>query len=117
MANIFQKIFLPKSKLSEINLKQEILQLVKSYPIMHNAYVTKRNGVARRFSIKTPTYHIYAERTFEQSRPVEHEIQYTLLVQSGKQIVYATHSEVDKFTQHVYEKMYKIWDKKKQHVK
>ena len=117
MANIFQRIFLPKYKQNQINQQQEIMQLVVSSPIAHHAYFTKSGAFVRGFSIKTPTYQIYTERSYEASRPIDHEVQYSLVVQSDKHVVYATHSEVDKFTQQVYNKMYKIWDKNKQHAK
>ena len=117
MATIFQRIFLSKSKLNEINKQQEIMKLVSSEAVTHHAYFTKSGAFVRRFSIKTPTHQIYTERSYEKSRPVEHEVQYSLVVRSDKHIVYATHSEIDKFTQQVYNKMYKIWDKKKQNAK
>lgn len=117
MANIFQKIFLSKNKIIEIDQRQEILQLIKSNPISHHAYMARNGGIVRRFSIKTPECHMYVERTYEHWRPTDHEVQYSLRIDTPKQVAYATHSEVDKFTQEVYMKMYKIWEKKKQHVK
>ena len=117
MATFLQKIFLPKSKICEINQKQEILQLATSNPVLHHSYVTKHGGVARRFTIKNNDYHLYVERTFEDFRPEENKVQYTLQVNKNKSTTYATHSDVDKFARKIYKKIYKIWDKNRCNVK
>ena len=45
MATFIQKIFLPKSKITALNQKQEVLDLVSSNPIVHHAYMTKKGTV------------------------------------------------------------------------
>lgn len=117
MATFIQKIFLPKSKITALNQKQEVLDLVSSNPIAHHAYMTKKGAIVRRFSIKTNNCHMFAERTFDGTRPEEQEVQYFLRIDAPSQVIYATHSTVDKFAQQVYKKMYKIWEKNKKHAK
>ena len=117
MIQIIQKIFLSPSKIAEKNQQREIIQLLSSTPIVHHAYVTRNNLVARHFSIKTKTYSIYTERTYDHSRPENEQIQYTLHVTKYQKVIYATHSSIDKFAQHVYKKMRKSWEKSNQHVK
>ena len=114
MANIFQKIFLSKKQIAEINQKNEILQLVASAPrVRHSAYTTQSGGVARRFHIAAGQSNMTAERTFDPTRPEELQVHYTLHVYAPQRVKYATHSQVDKFAEQVYKKMFKIWEKSK----
>ena len=113
MSTIFQKVFLPKKKLMELEQKQEIMKIVSTATVMHTAYINKHNIVVRRFSIKDNGYNIYSERTFDGSRAPGQEIQYTLHIHNGKRIEYATHSTIDKFAHRVYNRMYASWNKSK----
>ena len=117
MVSFIQKIFLSPSKIAEKNQKQEIMQMVSSNPISHHSYATKRGGVARRFTIKNDDFHLYVERTYERFRPEENRVQYTLQLNTDKRITYAIHSDVDKFAEQVYNKIYKIWNKNKHNAK
>ena len=117
MANLFQKIFLSKKEIERIDKEREISQLIASSPILHHSYITKTGGVVRRFSIKTPECHLYSERIYERLNQDDYRIRYTLRIDTPQQTAYATNSDIDKFTEDIYTKIYKIWDKKKQHAR
>lgn len=117
MIQIIQKIFLSPSKIAEQNQKKEILQMAAFKPVTHHAYVTKKDAVTRRFSIKTKNYHIYTERIFDRTRPEDEQVHYTLRVDNNKSVMYATHSTIDKFAQQVYTKMRKSWEKSKRNAR
>lgn len=117
MANVFQKIFLSRKKIIEIDRHNEIMQLITSNPIAHHSYMTKSGMVVRRFSIKTDNCHLYTERFCDLRAPKDQQVQYTLRIDVPKNINFATHSAIDKFTERAYMKMYKLWNKNRQHVK
>ena len=117
MANLIQRIFIPPKKLNEFEKKNQIMQLVNSKPIAHHAYITKNGGVARRFSIKTRTCYLYAERVCYRTRPISDQIHYTLRVDKLSGVEYATHGAIDIFAEHVYNKLWKIWEKNKKNAK
>ena len=117
MANIFQKMFLSSKKLTELEQKNNIMNLVTSGPVVHHIYETKTGGVSRRFSIKTDECNLYAERNFERSRPFERQVQYSLHVRKPWHISCATHSDVNSLAQVVYTQMYKIWYKNRTKTK
>ena len=117
MANIFQKIFLKSSDIVEIDRRNEIANFVKATPVNHESFVTKTGMIVRKFSANTPDYNVSATRTFDPSRNEEQQIQYSLHVSELNKVKYATHSDFDKFAKHIYNTMYKIWDKSRQHAK
>jgi len=101
-------MFLPANKLAEIDRKKEIVRLVTSKPIAHHTYTTKKNVVVSRLSIKAGKYNMYAEHRCDQTRPEYDQVHYTLRANYKDNIIYATHSNVDKFAQRIYNKMYKL---------
>lgn len=117
MANIFQKIFLSKKQQELATKKQEIMQIVSSAPIMHTSHITKTGGVVRCFSVTSGDNVVRVEREYEQSRPFEQQVQYRLQMLSPKNVVFATHSNVDNLSKHIYIKMRTAWEKNKSHVK
>ena len=117
MITFFQKIFLPKNKLAQLELHQQIINLVKMTPASHKSFITRSGSVVREFSASTPDYNVFAQRTFDASRDEENQVQYSLHVLESNKVKYATHSHVDKFAKQVYTKMYKIWDKNRQNAK
>ncbi len=117
MATIFQKIFLSKKQQELADRKQEIMQIVSSAPIMHTSHITKTGGVVRCFSVISGDNVVRVEREYEQSRPFEQQVQYRLQMLSPKNVVFATHSSIDKLAEHVYTKMRKAWEKNNSHVK
>lgn len=119
MATIFQKMFLSKQKIAQINQEQEILRLISTNPISHRAYITKTNGVVRRMSVIAYGYNIYAERSFERNRPMDAQVKYSLVFATTEptRIKFATNSDIDKIAQTVFTKMRKKWEKTKQNVR
>ena len=119
MANIFQKIFLPKKKLAEINQVQEILRQISKNPTIHRAYTTKTGSVVRRFTTVGCGYNIHAERTVDPTRPTDKQIVYSLsyVLSAPIRVKYATNSDVDKVAEKIYTKMYKIWESKNQNAR
>ena len=113
MANFIQRLFIPHRKAKENDKQEKIMQLVTSEPIVHHAYITKNGGVARRFSIKTRTCHLYAERVCYRTRPFSDQIHYTLRVDKPQRVEYAIHGSFDVFAERVYNRMWKIWEKNK----
>lgn len=117
MANIFQKMFLSKGKIADINQKNDMLQLIRSNPIAHHSYMTQNGYIVRRFSIKTPDYTIYAERECDTSRSEDKQVSFSFRFGTQKKVTFATNSAVDMFAKKAYMKMYKIWEKNYQHAK
>ena len=117
MANILQKICLPKNKLSEIDQQHDIMQIVKTKPATHYTFVSQSGAIVHCFTINTTNYNIRSERTFNDAQPEEHQIQYSLRADNTARTLYATHSNVDKFAKHVYKKLYRTWLKNKEKVK
>ena len=117
MANIFQKIFLSDKKIAEINQQQEILRLIDSGIVLHNAKIKLNGALVRRFYTALNDCNFLASRTYEPSLPEEHQIKYSIIYQENRVIKYATNSDIDKFAKKAYTKMYKAWEKSKQNVK
>lgn len=115
MLNFIQQIFSPTTR--EIEQKREIMTRIKSGTIMHKSYVAKSGAVVRRFLIINPDFTICAERSFLRSRPDYDQVHYTLRADSTNRVVYATHSNVDKFAKHVYKKLYRAWQKNQKRSK
>ena len=117
MANIIQKIFLSPRKQFELNCKHEIMRLIAANPIAHHTYTTKSGMTVQRLSIKTPDCNLYTECFCDTKKPENARPQYTLRVDAPKDISMATHSDIDKFAEKTYIKMYNIWKSKEQKAK
>ena len=118
MANFIQKIFLSKSQVIEINQKEDIIKSVDSQTsIAHNAFMKQNGGVIRLFNVANNKYTLSVQRVFDPSQPEELQIQYKLYVYKPLRKTYITQNKTDKFAKQTYQKVYKIWDKIRQHVK
>ena len=118
MANIFQKMFLSKQKLNDIDKKQEILKFIKAGTVINNEAKINGSCVIRSFSIENPGYNIYAERSCDTSRSPDDQISFTFRFGPTKNnTTFATHSDIDEFAKIAYMKMYKIWYKSKTKAK
>ena len=109
MFKFIQKILFPTNK--EFTTQDEIMRQVKSGTVVHDSYIAKSGAVTRKFLIINPNFTVCAERLCDRSRSSDDQVHYRLRADSAGRVVYATHSEVDKFAHTVYDKMYKMWEK------
>ena len=114
MANIFQRMFLSTNKIKEIDKKQKILKLLPKISIESHSTTAARDTVTGTFVASSAGRNIYATRTYDKSRPEEMRVTYALYYHiDGLGTQYATNSNIDKFAQKVYMKMYKAWEKQR----
>ena len=117
MANIFQKIFLSKAKLAQIDKEQGIFQLINAGVIRHKSYTIKPGGTVRHFSVTVNGYDITTTRIFDPLRPQDDQIVYYYDSYFAGKPLYVTNSAVDEFAKRAYNKMYDAWQRNKQNVK
>lgn len=111
MFTFIKKILFPTTK--ENSTQSEILRQVKIGTVIPDSYISKSGAIVRRMLIINPDFTVCAERLCDRSRPSDAQVHYHLRADSAGRVVYATHSDVDKFAHTVYNKMYKMCEKSK----
>ena len=118
MANIFQKVFLSKKKLSIIERNAEIMKLISDGRIINEPFM-RNNLVVRRFRLDSQEYDIYTEYSYDSKSQANEKDKslYLLHVHVPGGISVVTNSHCEDIAKCAFNKMKKAWEKSRQNVK